>query len=201
LIDDMWINIVWNGPLESWRGDPPLRLIGPAELGDLFVTLSESAGAYPSPRTAERAAAWWPDAGCQYVADALPDGARMEVTDRRTWNVMANPVEVRSRAGLGVDRCGFSDDLVELEIIPGGAVTFDAIAASSGAQPVDVQGSDGATLVRGNSSWSDSGHALVVRAGANLLIVRALLDQDGSALTELVQIAEPAIAALNATLG
>jgi hypothetical protein len=203
IVDDMWIAMRWVGGSND-VDRAALRSVGPDDFASLFAELDSASDAFPSPMPAERQVTWWPESGCDQVVASVPhDAASTSLVTLDDY--VEQPWRVPEIAGLGADYCRLTDSQggeMIVSVVPGGATTYDEIANSEYARFVDVPGSDGAVYVPNHYVWEFNGNDLVVRSGANLLIVGGYPTTDGDELLEeLVALATPTLDALNATLG
>jgi hypothetical protein len=182
-----------------------LRRVGGAELEEVISIVRSHSAGYAPPRPAERGTSWWPGSGCEIVAGAMPAGVQFLTGLESSRDFIKYPGAVIGLAELGVDVCYWEDPTygrLILEIIPGGGAFYDAVAELPDAKPVAVPGSDGAIYVPNDYVWDYNGEDLIVRSGANLVIVGGSGGVDPDAkIPTLVAAAEAALAALNATLG
>lgn len=203
VVDGMWIVLEWVGS-DPAGDDRPMRSIGGAEFAELFALLGQKARNHEQPQPAERATSWWPPFACDVVAENSPHLTRQE-----SWpselGLIDRPVQASELGETGVDGCGWSlpdGQSVTMMVVPGGGVMFDRIAGTELAQPIDVEGSEGAVLLPNHFVWEFNGNDLVVRSGDNLLIVgNSGVEQTEAMIRALVETAQSTLPVLNATLG
>ncbi len=197
--DEMWLAVTWVGDADDFSG-LSLREIRPAELDALFRLLSDQAVAFAPPRPAERAAGWWPAAGCDVLQGATEEA--VESGSATASDYLVNPGRAYELAGLGDESCVATDDsgaTVWVGIAPGGGPFFDSIATAAMVERVEVPGSDGAVIVPDNYLWEASGMVLVVRSGDNLVTLAYSHGEMRDGAPQ--RYATDALTALNATLG
>lgn len=202
VVDGNWIVIEWTGSPEGAEVDVPS--VGPGDFAELFDILGRNAAVFPASRPAEPQPSWWAANGCDAIA-ARFDHLTASEPSLSDMALVEMPTRASRIAHPQVDACSWAapdNQSMSIIVIPGGGETYDAIAGSEFALPVDVSGSDGAVAVPNYFVWEGNGVDVVVKSGDNLLIVgNSGMEQTDEMRDWLVAHAGEALSALNATLG
>lgn len=203
VVDGMWIAVKWVGAGNS-SAETSLRPIGADEFAQLFTVLGGNAENSAPPRSAERAAGWWPADACGIVGAGSPGLTRQPSEPSSDIDLLRYPGQALRFAQTGADTCVWTlsdGQSVVMDIVPGGGVMFDEIAALDTAQSVQVPGSDGAVIVPNHYMWEFNGDDLLVRSGDNMLIVGSMpVELTDAVRAALIDVATSSLSLLSATV-
>lgn len=146
-------------------------LITEAGVDALFSTAAARLPSYPAPVPATPTAQWWGPMDCSAVVaqidPALYGFERVALLDGQP-TMPATMCDLHFTAGSGENTSG---EVVNIRIVPGGAITFPTALAAEGATPVTVTGAQSAVIAPGLDRYEGSGQIIVATDGVNTLLV------------------------------
>ncbi len=165
-----------------------------ASVAGLFAQASARVAAYPSASPATPTAQWWRLADCEEIAASidpavygfervalLAQSSRGEPTERMDgialYEEATNWCELHFTSGSGDTSSG---EVVRVDVVPGGALTFQTALDAVNARPVSVEGAQDAVIAPGLNRFEGSEDVLVVTDGVNILMVSPDFSRDAA---------------------
>ncbi|WP_347978610.1 hypothetical protein [Microbacterium sp. ProA8] len=156
-----------------------------AGVAGLFGEASRRLADHPAPSPAARTAEWWALPDCTAIAAAidpavygferialLGQSSAGEATERlegiALFAGVTNWCELHFTSGSGDATSG---EVVRIDVVPGGAIAFQTALDATDAQPVTVDGAQGAVVAPGLDRYEGSGSVIVATDGVNVLMV------------------------------
>lgn len=168
ITDSVWISLeIYPGLDDPTDGDA---------LGALVV---ERLAAHQKPKSATPTEEWWRLPSCVDLDESLDLASAFGSSTQRIQPEQAAAPDgvsrLPDRAGAKL-RCswllGSAEGEVVIRVIPGGGTAFDRIAASEGAEPVDVAGATSAVTAMDAVSSMEYTWVLAATDGTNLVVVQ-----------------------------
>ena len=137
----------------------------------LFSAAAARLPLYAAPVPATRTAQWWAPMDCAAIVaqidPAIYGFERVALLDGLP-TTPATMCDLHFTSGSGENTSG---EVVNIRIVPGGAITFPTALAAEGAIPVTVAGAQGAVIAPGLDRYEGSGRIIVATDGVNTLLV------------------------------
>ena len=176
IVDGTWLLVRAYGPADQ---------ITASGVDALYSSAAARLPGHPRAVAAERTAEWWTQPDCSALAAAIDPASygfeRVAVLEPagtsdpglRPEGIVslvgaAYSCDIHFTAGSGDTTSG---EVVRIDVVPGGAVTFPTAVAAEGASPVTVNGAQSAVIVPGLDRYEGSGAVIVATDGVNMLMV------------------------------
>ena len=196
-VDGTWLLVRAYGPTDQ---------VSASGVDALYAAAAARLGEQPRATPATRTAQWWSQPDCPALAAQVDPGVygyeRVTQLEPTTSDPGAQPEAIVSLAGAAFAcelhfTSGSGDtsagEVVRIDIVPGGALTFPTAVAAQGAGAVTVSGAQAAVIVPGLDRYEGSGEVIVATDGVNMLMVTPDIVRDPA---EAVPLAEVVFAAM-----
>jgi hypothetical protein len=188
------------------RAYGPTDQVSASGVDALYAAAATRLGEHPRATPATRTAQWWSQPDCAALAARIDPGvysyervAQLEPTTSdpgtRAEAIVslagaAFSCELHFTSGTGDTSAG---EVVRVDVVPGGALTFPTAVAAEGAAAVTVRGAQAAVIVPGLDRYEGSGEVIVATDGVNMLMVTPDIVRE---TPEAVPLAEVVFAAM-----
>jgi hypothetical protein len=175
VVDGMWLLVRAAGSADQ---------VTATGVDALYAKAAQRLGQHPSGAAATPTAEWWSDIDCEglvaQIDPAVYGFERVALLDQHDWEgepsygpetisaQASSMCQLHFTSGAGDTSTG---EVVHVWTVPGGAGSFTTAVHSEGAQPVTVEGSQGAVIASGLDRYEGSPSMIVTTDGVNMLMV------------------------------
>jgi hypothetical protein len=174
-VDGTWLLVRAYGPTDQ---------VSASGVDALYAAAAARLGEHPRATPATRTDQWWSQPDCNALAAQIDPGVygyeRVALLEAATTDPGARPEAIVSlaRAAFSCElhfTSGSGDtstgEVVRIDVVPGGGLTFPTALAAQGARTVTVGGAKAAVIVPGLDRYEGSGEVIVTTDGVNMLMV------------------------------
>ncbi|WP_374977585.1 hypothetical protein ACEYYH_07410 [Microbacterium trichothecenolyticum] len=191
-VDGTWLLVRAYGPTVQ---------VSASGVDALYAAAAARIGEHPRATPATRTAQWWSQPDCPALAAQIDPGVygyeRVAQLEPTTSDPGARAEAIVSLAGAAFScelhfTSGSGDtstgEVVRVDVVPGGALTFPTAVAAEGAAAVTVSGAQAAVIVPGLDRYEGSGEVIVATDGVNTLMVTPDIVRETSEAAPLAEV-------------